>query len=66
MSRSYKKIPIVKDTCEKQKYNKPFRRANKVRLQQGFTLLLLNEVVNQHTVSDWKQYKYNDKKAFRK
>jgi hypothetical protein len=53
MSRSYKKVPIVKDKGDKT-YNKRFRRANKVRINQGKEPYhRTSEIVNDYDVCDW-------------
>lgn len=66
MSRSRKKQPFIKDNCDKKYYNRPFRRTNKVRLQKGLYLLLMNEVVNQWDVCDWRSYCPEYEKVYRK
>ena len=52
MSRSRKKIPVVKDKGDKS-YNKKLRRINKIRINQGKEPKQMNEVVNQYDVCDW-------------
>ncbi len=59
MSRSVKKVPIIKDKNRfAQKLgNRKFRAVNKMRLKHGKEELLLNdksEVIDDYDVSDWK------------
>lgn len=55
MSRSYKKINIVKDSKGTDNwYNKVFRRTNKQRINFGKDPLPMNELVNKYDVRDYR------------
>ena len=55
MSRSYKKHAVQKDSKEKDNsYNKVFRRVNKQRLHKGKEPILMNELINQWDICDFK------------
>ena len=54
MSRSYKK-DILKDSKPKNNsYNKAYRRVNKINITQGKDPILMNELVNQYDICDFK------------
>lgn len=66
MSRSRKRNPVIKDGGASRDYNKMFRRVNKVRLQKGKYLFLMNEIVNQWDICDWKHWDYDNPAIYRK
>lgn len=71
MSRSRKKVPIVKDRNPfyKKLSNKLIRKYNKVILRLNPEEILVpnkNEFVNQYDVCDYKFFCFGDKSALRK
>lgn len=65
MSRSRKKNPWVKDKTGRW-YNKLFRRVNKQRIKDFKEPKLMQELVNDYDVCDYKFYNPEEKKYYRK
>lgn len=62
MSRSYKKINIIKDSKGTDNwYNKVFRRVNKQKIKCGEDPTEMNELVNKYNVRDYWFFTYDNK-----
>lgn len=60
MSRSRKKHGVVKDRGGIRTYNRAFRRINRQRITCGMEPLLMDEVINQYDVCDYR-FRWNEK-----
>lgn len=57
MSRSRKKHGIVKDRgLRRATYNRMFRRINRQRIKRGLEPRIMDEIINQYDVCDYKFY----------
>lgn len=61
MSRSFKKVGIIKDSgLRRAEYNRKFRRVNKQRVRLGLTPKHRSEPTNPWDICDWKFFYQSD------